>query len=702
MHVDRVRFPRPGRTALGASHSGWIGVVCLILVGVGSLGAVAAEKRPDPVRMVVLDPLAKELACACVQGHGQRDYRKLAARLEKAVQKRLAIEFSDDLVETLSGVGPDSEIIVVGDRALVTGADVRTPVNFRPVCELTDREGRSSARGLFVVRRDDPARSLADLGGRTIFLAPKKEDARYAAARATLSAANLRPSVSWEDRPEGNEAALDVMDSEASPLPVALIPDYALPLLEGCGTLRKGELRVVGQTGESPFITVFLSSGLVGESAQRIVRSLVDLRSDSKLLRLMESRDGFRQLGAESGTGAPPVEAVRGAGAVDSGWPDWRGPRRDGRVARLPARLPNTAKFVWKKGTMPGGLAGLSVLNGRVLVAERDFADTRDVYRCLHADTGELLWRREFPASGKLDFGQSPRASPVLHGDRAYLLGAFGGLRCVKMADGSVLWERHLPSNFRGALPTWGLTATPLVVDDLLIVSPGAEKASVVALELATGATRWASPGPPAAYAAFICGEFGGRRQIIGYDRVSLGGWDVKTGERLWRLVPEKEGDFNVPTPVAVADGVVVTSENNGTRFYRFDAAGRIVPKPAGEYADLAPDTSSPVVSGGRLIGVHHGVHCLDLGQGLRRVWRWDDEALGDYAAVLADDERVLIVTLGGELVLLRTTAGSAEVLSRLPVFADDVEVYSHPALVGERLYLRGGSQVVCLDLGGA
>lgn len=709
MHLVPVGNPRPGKATgriVGrrsrSSISGWIGVACLILIGVSSPGAVAAEKKPDPVRMVVLDPLAKELACACVQGHGQRDYRKLAARLEKAVQKRMAIEFSDDLVETLSGVRPDSEVIVIGDRALVADAGRRTPVKIRPVCELTDREGRSSARGLFVVRRDDPARSLADLGGRTIFLAPRKVDARYAAARAALSAANLQPSVSWEDRPEGNQAALDVMDSTASPLPVALIPDYALPLLEGCGTLRKGDLRVVGQTAESPFITVFLSSSLAGETGQKILRSLLDLRSDPKLLRLMESRDGFRPVEAESGTGAPRADAGRTAGTVETGWPDWRGPRRDGRVARLPDRLPGTAKIVWKKGAMPGGLAGLSVLDGRVLVAERDFADTRDVYRCLHADTGELLWRREFPASGRLDFGQSPRASPVLHGDRAYLLGAFGGLRCVKMADGSVLWERHLPSDFRGALPTWGWTATPLVVDDLLIVNPGAEEASVVALELATGATRWASPGSPAAYAAFICGEFGGRRQVIGYDRVSLGGWDVKTGERLWRLVAEKEGDFNVPTPVAVTDGVVVTSENNGTRLYRFDPSGRIVPKPAGEYADLAPDTSSPVVSGGRLIGVHQGVHCLDLGQGLRRVWRWDDDALGDYAAVLADDDRALVITIGGELVLLKTTADHAEVLSRLPVFKDDAEVYSHPALVGERLFLRGGSQVVCLDLSGA
>ena len=351
---------------------------------------------------------------------------------------------------------------------------------------------------------------------------------------------------------------------------------------------------------------------------------------------------------------------------------------------------------------MTGGLAGLSVSDGRLIIAERDFTDEYDYYRCLNADTGELLWQVAFPASGRLDYGQSPRATPVMHDGKAYLLGAFGGLRCVNVADGSTVWERDLPREFQAKLPTWGMCSTPLVVDDLLIVNPGGPDASLVALDCATGRTRWATPGRPAAYSAFICGEFGGRRQIVGYDQDSLGGWDVKTGERLWQLVPPTEGDFNVPTPIAVDGGVVVSTENNGTRLYRFDDSGRIIPEPAGQYGDLAPDTSTPVVTGGRVFGAHGGLHCLDARDGLRPVWRSDDATLGDYASLIADDRRVLVVTMGGELILLDATAdaSASAIVSRVRVFEDDVEVYSHPALVGTRLYIRGGSSVVCIDLG--
>jgi outer membrane protein assembly factor BamB len=287
-----------------------------------------------------------------------------------------------------------------------------------------------------------------------------------------------------------------------------------------------------------------------------------------------------------------------------------------------------------------------------------------------------------------------------MHDGKAYLLGAFGDLRCVKVADGKMLWERQLPREFQTDLPTWGMCSTPLIVDDLLIVNPGASNASVVALDLVTGRTRWTAPGAPAAYSAFICGEFGGRRQVVGYDQLSLGGWDARTGERLWRLVPPASGDFNVPTPIATEGGLLLATENNGTRFYQFDRSARIIAKPVGEYADLAPDTTTPVVTCGRVFGARAGLHCLDVRQGLKPVWHYNDDALSEHASLIADDRRVLVITMAGELILLDGQADKCAILSRLRLFEEEIEMYSHPAIVGNRLYVRGGETVACLDLG--
>ena len=163
--------------------------------------------------------------------------------------------------------------------------------------------------------------------------------------------------------------------------------------------------------------------------------------------------------------------------------------------------------------------------------------------------------------------------------------------------------------------------------------------------------------------------------------------------------MPPNEGDFNVPTPVAVDGGLIVSTENNGTRLYRFNESGRIIPKPVAEFADLSPDTMSPVFTCSRLFGAHQGLHCLDVQNGLAPIWHRADDSLGDYATLIADEERVLVITVRGELILLDAKADECTIISRLRIFDEDEDVYSHPALVGTRLYARGGSSVVCVDL---
>jgi outer membrane protein assembly factor BamB len=148
-----------------------------------------------------------------------------------------------------------------------------------------------------------------------------------------------------------------------------------------------------------------------------------------------------------------------------------------------------------------------------------------------------------------------------------------------------------------------------------------------------------------------------------------------------------------------VGDGILVSTENNGTRLYGFDNSGRIILKPAAEFRDLAPTTATPVVTRNRVFGAYSGLYCLDIRNGLKAVWHADIESLGEHASFIADNERVLVLTFGGELLLLDARADTCSIISRMRLFDDDVEIYSHPALVGQRLYARGGSSVVCVDL---
>jgi outer membrane protein assembly factor BamB len=392
--------------------------------------------------------------------------------------------------------------------------------------------------------------------------------------------------------------------------------------------------------------------------------------------------------------------AADGAALRENGpWPGWRGPRRDAVVNWLPQTLPAEPNIVWRYPTSGDGLAGVAATSELVIIADRDVGETQDIWRCLDAELGLELWNVHYEAVGDLDYGDSPRATPLIHGDYVYLQGAFGHLLCVELGTGDVAWKRDLPAEFNGTIPKWGYAASPLIVDGMLIVNPAGPEAFLVALDPDDGSVIWQTPGGETAYASFVVAELGGLRQIVGYDKTTLGGWALSNGERLWQLTPEIPGDFNVPTPVVVGDRLLVATENNGTRLYGFDDRGVIKPQPLARYADLAPDSSTPVVHDGRVYGTWKRLFCLDAAT-LQEHWSARDRTFWDYVSFIAGDGAVLITTTKGELYLVADDPNEYRLLAKVPVITDGSEVHSHPALVGTRLFIRSATGASCVELG--
>jgi outer membrane protein assembly factor BamB len=543
---------------------------------------------------------------------------------------------------------------------------------------------------LFIVRGADRAQSLQNLADYRILLGPADAVEKHAAALASMEAFGLPFSTQPATSPSCSAAALAVVEKEAD---AAVVSSYAMPLLEGCGTIDKGAVRIVGRTDPVPFIGLFATSRLTAGEQQQLLTALAAARKRPALLGALQSRDGFIAL--------RPAEWDRSG--PDASWPDWRGARRDATTHDVPPSLPQEKRLLWSRTLTGRAMSGVAVDSGCVVVADKDLDETNDVFRCLDADTGCQLWKLSYPAAGKMDFTNGPRATPVVYQGLVYLLGAFGDLHCVKLKSGEVVWKRNLIQDFGAKLPTWGFCSTPLLVDGKLIVNPGAKEASLVALDQRNGRVLWSSPGELPGHASFILAELGGKRQIVGYDAVSLGGWEPETGKRLWRLVPKEPGDFNVPTPLAVDGKLLVATENNGTRLYGFDSQGSINPVPLSVNIDLSPDTSTPIIHGGRVVGSCGQLLCLDLMDGLRTVWQNDQEPLADYCTLIAGNGRILVTTQKGQLFLLKADANACECVASLKLF-DDVptaerDTWSHPALVGNRFYVRNGLGVYCFLL---
>ena len=281
--------------------------------------AVTMAGGADAWRMLVMDPLSDQLACDCVAGYARRNYGKLAEFLGERWHRRVELVYAESFSSPRVGAPARLELIA-GKFSEVVADAARAGIRVRSVAMLTSKDGSMTQTGLFVVRQGDPARSVQDLKGHRLLLGPEDAAEKHSAAAATLEAFRLpvlgKPAV----KASCSAAALAVAEKEAD---AAVVSSYAMPLLEGCGTIDKGTLRVVGKTDPVPFIGLFITERVGRQEEQDVAAALAEVRDHPALLTALESRDGFVRV--------PPL----GAGATPT-------PRR-GRIGVAPTATPSAA-----------------------------------------------------------------------------------------------------------------------------------------------------------------------------------------------------------------------------------------------------------------------------------------------------------------------------------------------------------------------
>lgn len=375
--------------------------------------------------------------------------------------------------------------------------------------------------------------------------------------------------------------------------------------------------------------------------------------------------------------------------SAQSTWPRFRGERGDGHVAKFPQK-PLSPKLLWETPLPSQGVGGVSATADFVVVSSRSPDDKQDVFVSIDPVSGAVLWQKEYAAPGQLDYGTSPRATPLISDPYVFLLGAMGDLHCLDIDTGEVKWHQHLVKDLGGVLPIWGYGWSPLLVDVRLIVLPGGPNCSIAALAAETGKVVWQTPGQPVAYASPMLAQWKGRQQIIAYDRTTLGGWSVEDGQRLWTIKPPEPNDFNVPTPLVLPDGLVVVTENNGLRRYDIDAqTGFPKSEPSASVSTVRPDAHTPVICDRQLLVAERELLALNLDNKLAIDWRIKDRALRQHNSLIAAGNQALVITQGGELLLVQTEGSSGRIVSRHKFSGSTKYILSHPALVGDTLYLR-------------
>ncbi len=383
---------------------------------------------------------------------------------------------------------------------------------------------------------------------------------------------------------------------------------------------------------------------------------------------------------------------------TDSGWPGFRGSKRDGVVRGVRIATDWSASppvVLWRRPIGPGW-SSFAVRDNLFYTQEQ--RGENEVVSCYNLTTGQPVWRhRDAARFWESNAGAGPRGTPTLSNGRVYTFGATGVLNVLDDRNGSVVWSRNAASDTKTKVPTWGFASSPLVVGDVVIV---AAAGALAAYDVVTGNPRWFGPTGGWGYSSPHLSTIGGVAQVLllnGEGAISVAPAD---GTLLWKHA--WEGD-SIVQPAFTADGDVLIGSGSGIGSEVGVRRVAVAHGPGGWTAEerwtsigLKPYFNDFVVHKDYAFGFDgSSLACIDLKNGERK-WKGGRYGHGQLVLIL-DQDLLLLVSEEGELALVRATPGQFTEVTRFK--AIEGKTWNHPVLVGDILLVRNGEEMVAFRL---
>jgi outer membrane protein assembly factor BamB len=395
------------------------------------------------------------------------------------------------------------------------------------------------------------------------------------------------------------------------------------------------------------------------------------------------------------------------SGARAADWPGWLGPARDGASAEAVNPWKAAPVVVWHQ---KAGKAFSSPIVADGLAFAHALVEGKEAEEVLAFDavTGKLRWRDSYPrAKYRSQLGAGPRATPCVADGSLFTYGITGTLSCYDVQSGKLRWRVNPYEANKLTLPHFGVCSSPIVSGGKVVVLVGGADFAVAAYDVATGKLAWKALDEPAGSASPTLLQTGARGkdgEIIAQTTLRMVGLDPADGKVRWEqpLVFEPTGVS--PTPFAIGDLMLCTTQGSGTLAIQMPGKGKATPQLKWTKADfsgyfstgtLGPDGTALIVTNALSPVPRADVRCLDLAHGDEL---WHKGGLGYFhvGILAAANGKLLLLNDAGDLTLADVTRKGYKQLVKSHVCHG---TFCNPALAGGRLYVRDDKEVICLDL---
>jgi outer membrane protein assembly factor BamB len=404
-------------------------------------------------------------------------------------------------------------------------------------------------------------------------------------------------------------------------------------------------------------------------------------------------------------------------------WPQWRGPNRDGIWHETGILNSFSTPKLTPRWSVPvgSGYSGPTVADGRVYVMDR-MTKPEEVERvvCFNWEDGQQLWEFSYPCRYRIEYGLGPRASVTVADDRAFSLGAMANFYCFDAKTGTVLWEKDLLTEYQARIPIWGISPSPLLYGNRVIVHVGgSDGACLIAFDVESGREVWRALDDPSSYSSPILIQQANKDVLVCWTGENVVGLNPENGKTYWSYPTKaKQMVHNICTPVFDQDRLFLSSFFDGSLLLKLHPDQFEVEKVWQKSGRNEKRTESlhsmittPILDGDSIYGLdsYGQFRCLDANTGERI---WEDQRLvpfGRWATVhlIRNGDHVWVYNENGELIICKLTPQGYEEISRTQLIEPTTEQtqrevpihWSHPAFAYKHVFARSDRELICVDL---